>query len=360
MPALIIAEAGVNHNGSLDMALRLIDAAAEAGADIVKFQTFKSSSVIAASAPKAEYQKESTGASESQLEMVRKLELSEADHHRLAEHCAARGIEFLSTPFDFESAAFLVSRMGIRRMKIPSGEVTNAPYVLALARYRLPIILSTGMCTLADIEAALGVIAYGLLGRTESPGPKAFADAFASAEGQAILGGRVELLHCTTEYPAAFEDTNLRAMDTMAAAFGLPVGFSDHTPGIVAPIAAVARGAVVIEKHFTLDRTLPGPDHAASLEPAELAAMVDGIRKTEAALGNGRKIFGAAEARNRPIARRSLIAAKPVSKGEPWTTDNLTCKRPGNGLSPYLYWDFIGRPADRDYAADEMIGMEKA
>lgn len=360
MSTLIIAEAGVNHNGSLDMALALVDAAAGAGADIVKFQTFKSASVIAASAPKAEYQKGTTGAVESQLDMVRKLELSEDAHRHLEARCRERKIEFLSTPFDLESAAFLVRDMGIRRMKTPSGEVTNAPYVLALARYRLPIILSTGMATLADIEIALGVIAFGLLDLPVAPSPAAFAEAYASPEGQAALARHVELLHCTTEYPAAFEDTNLKAMDTMAVAFGLPVGLSDHTPGIVAPIAAVARGATIIEKHFTLDRTLPGPDHAASLEPGELAAMIDGIRKTEAAIGNGRKIYGAAEARNRPIARRSLIAARAVRKGEVWTGENLTCKRPGTGLSPLLYWEFLGKPADRDYAADELVGVEKA
>ena len=359
MPTLIIAEAGVNHNGSLEMALQLVDEAAKAGADIVKFQTFKSASVISASAPKAEYQVQNTGQTESQLEMVKKLELDHAAHRTLQQRCIERGIEFLSTPFDAESAEFLVTDMKVKRIKVPSGELTNAPFLLALARYRLPIILSTGMCTLGDIETALGIIAFGLLGKT-NPSPAAFEAAYVSREGQDILAKSVEILHCTTEYPSAFEDTNLAAMDTMATAFRLPVGFSDHTPGIVVPIAAVARGAVIIEKHFTLDRKLPGPDHIASLEPAELTAMIDGIRKTEKAIGRGVKLYCDVEAKNRPIARRSLMAAKPVKKGEIWTEANLTCKRPGNGISPLRFWDFLGTAANRDYQPDEMLSEEKA
>lgn len=358
-PTLIIAEAGVNHNGSLDLALELIGQARSAGADIVKFQTFKAESVISASAPKAEYQKATTGESESQLEMVRRLELDRAAHLRLVEECERIGIEFLSTPFDAGSAELLVKELGIRRMKIPSGEMTNAPFLLALARYKLPMIVSTGMCTLADVEHALALIAFARLEPKAAPTPAALTDALLSREGQAEIRENVTLLHCTTEYPAAFADTNLRAMDTMAAAFGVPVGLSDHTPGIAVPIAAVARGACVIEKHFTTDRNLPGPDHLASLDPDQLGAMITGIRAVESALGDGVKTIGEAERRNRAIARRSLVALRPIRRGEVWTEQTLGAKRPGTGLSPFSYWNVLGKAATRDYAADEALDPQE-
>ncbi len=354
----VVAEAGVNHNGALDLALRLVDVAADAGADAVKFQTFKAERVIAENAPKAAYQTRTTGAGESQLDMVRKLELKREFHRPIAERCRARGILFMSTAFDEESARFLVDEIKVPVLKIPSGEVTNAPLLLTLARFDLPMILSTGMSTLAEVEAALGVLAFGLTRRQDPPSAAAFADAYASAGGRRALADKVVLLHCTSEYPAAFDETNLRAMDAMREAFGLPVGLSDHTPGIAVPIAAVARGAVTVEKHFTLDRELPGPDHKASLEPGELAAMVAGIRAAEAALGRPVKEPTAAELRNRPVVRRGLVAARAIVKGETFTADNVAPKRPARGLSPMRYWDLIGRSARRAYAPDEPI-LEK-
>ncbi len=355
----VIAEAGVNHNGSLDLALKLIDAARQAGADAVKFQTFKSEAVISLAAPKAEYQKSSTGEAESQLDMVRKLELSATDHLRLLAHCNDCGIRFLSTPFDPGSADFLVQSLDVPLLKIPSGEITNAPFLLHIARLGRPVILSTGMSTLGEVETALAILSFGYLGLSARPGRAAFLDAYASAAGQAILKDMVSLLHCTTEYPAPYDQVNLKVLDTLAVAFGLPVGLSDHTPGIAIPIAAVARGAGIIEKHFTLDRNLPGPDHLASLEPGELAAMVTGIRQVESALGDGLKRPMAAELGNRTIARRSLVAARPVQAGEVWSSDNLTCKRPGGGISPMRFWDYLGNPARRDHAADELLRADR-
>lgn len=351
----VIAEAGVNHNGSIELALKLVDAAAEAGADAVKFQTFKSGSVISLDAPKADYQVANTGSTESQLEMVKKLELSAEQHHQLLAHCKERGILFLSTPFDPLSADLLVHELGVPQLKVPSGELTNAPFLLHIAAYQLPVMMSTGMSTLGEVELALGALAFGFLGNREKPSEAAFRDAYASDAGQQVLREKVTLFHCTTEYPAAFDQVNLKAMDTMVAAFGLPVGLSDHTPGYAMPIAAVARGAVVIEKHFTLDRALPGPDHKASLEPDELAAMVQGIRQVSMAIGDGQKRPTAAEWGTRPIARRSLVAAAQVKAGEIWTTENLTCKRPGSGISPWRYWEYLGKPASRDYRPDELL-----
>lgn len=357
----IIAEAGVNHNGSVEMALRLVDAAATAGADVVKFQTFRTERVIARHAPKAHYQKTNTGSDESQFDMVKRLELGAEAFHTIAAHCAARGIEFLSTPFDEDSLAFLVREMPLQRLKLPSGEITNAPLLLQAARSGLPLVVSTGMCSLGDIEAALGVIALGLLESwgappLEGPTREDFAAAYANPEGRRRLAEKVTLLHCTSEYPAPLDEINLRAMDTLRAAFGLPVGYSDHSEGITVPIAAVALGAVVIEKHFTLDRTLPGPDHRASLEPAELAAMVTAIRHTSRALGSPHKGLQPGEIDTRHVARKSLTAAQPIPAGTFFTPANLTTKRPGTGRSPFDYWSLLGQPATRDYAEDEGIG----
>lgn len=353
--AFIIAEVGVNHNGSLDLAHRLVEAAAAAGADAVKFQTFRADALVSRSAPKARYQVRTTGEAESQHEMIRRLELDEAAHGELVAHCRRAGIEFLSTPFDAGSLEMLAVRFGVSRIKISSGDITNAPFLLQVARTGRPVILSTGMSTLGEVEAALGVLAFGFTEASATPSPARFEEAFASAAGLEALRSRVVLLHCTTEYPAPFADVNLRAMDTLAEAFGLPVGYSDHTPGISVPIAAAARGATVIEKHFTLDRAMPGPDHAASLQPDELGRMVQSIREVEAALGSPRKHPAGSEMGNRAVARKSLVATRAIRKGEAFSPDNLGVKRPGDGVSPFRYWEWLGRAAGRDYARDEGI-----
>lgn len=350
----IVAEAGVNHNGSLDLARRLVDAAADAGADAVKFQTFKADHLVTAGAAKAQYQVSNTGEAGSQLGMLRALELAPADHEVLVAHCRNRGIRFMSTAFDTESLAYLAT-LDMPAIKIPSGDITCGPLLLQAARLRRPLLVSTGMSTLADIEQALGVIAFGLTQTRAPTGRADFEDAWCSAAGRAALHEHVTLLHCVTQYPAPAAAVNLRAMDTMAAAFGLPVGYSDHTLGIDVAIAAVARGATVIEKHFTLDRTLPGPDHPASLEPGELKQMVCAIRRVEQALGSPLKSPAPEEIGNRPIVRRSLVTARPVQRGEAFSADALAFKRPGHGVSPMAFWDLLGRPAQRDYGSDELI-----
>jgi N-acetylneuraminate synthase len=351
----VIAEAGVNHNGSLDQAIRLVDVAADAGADAVKFQTFKADRLASRAAPKADYQLESTGSRESQHQMLSRLELDVAAHHVLARHCKTRGIEFLSTPFDLESLDLLAREFAISRIKLSSGDLTNAPLLLAAARTGKPVILSTGMGTLGEVETALGVLAFGYADSTALPCRRAFEETYCSPAGQAALRDKVALLHCTTEYPAPLADINLRAMATMREAFGLPVGYSDHTQGITIPVAAAALGATVVEKHFTLDRSLPGPDHRASLEPEELKQMVQAIREVETALGSSIKHPAASELKNRPVARKSLVAARAIRNGEPFTEENLTVKRPGSGVSPIHYWDWLGRAADRDYGPDDEV-----
>lgn len=355
MNVFVIAEAGVNHNGDKEMALALIDAAVDAGADAVKFQTFKAEDVASASAPKAAYQNQTTDTGETQLEMLKRLELPHAFHHELFGACKEKGIQFLSTPFDESSLGFLVKELKLETLKIPSGEITNGPLLLQAGISGCGIILSTGMSTLEEVEAALGVLAFGLTEDGKKPSPDAFKDAFASDQGQVALKEKVTVLHCTTEYPAPFEDANLRAMDTMRDTFGLRVGLSDHTPGIAVSIAAVALGADVIEKHFTTDRNLPGPDHRASLEPGELKDMVAGIRAVEQALGDGEKIPQPSEAANREIVRKSLVAARDLAKGETITAADLKAKRPGTGVSPMEYWDRLGQSLDRDVAEDEPL-----
>lgn len=352
MSTFIIAEAGVNHNGSLELAKQLIDAAADAGADAVKFQTFRAEQLVARHAPKAEYQMRTTDAKESQFEMIRKLELTDADHEVLIAHARARRIEFLSTPFDAASLQLLTKRFGLTTIKISSGDITNAPFLLDIARVAQRVILSTGMSTLAEVEAALGVLAFGFIEPNAIPQRNSFGEAYSSDAGQSALRDRVVLLHCTTEYPAPIFEVNLRAMDTMAAAFGLLIGYSDHTGGIHIPIAAVARGASIIEKHFTLDHNLPGPDHKASLEPVELQSMVVAIRDVEQCIGDGIKRPTASELKNRAIARKSLVAARPLVLGEPLA---IVCKRPGYGVSPFEFWSREGRPAGRPYSADEVL-----
>jgi N-acetylneuraminate synthase len=352
----VIAEAGVNHNGSLDMACELIDAAASAGADAVKFQTFRASAVISRFARKAEYQIANTGSEGSQLDMVRKLEFGEAEHKLLIEHCGRRGIEFMSTPFDLESVRLLTERFDLTRLKIPSGEITNLPLLVAVGRIGKPMILSTGMATPEEIEAALSGLAFAMNAPTHAfPTTENLLRAYEAPDLRELLRSRITLLHCTTEYPAPFEDVNLRAMDTLASRFGVPVGYSDHTRGIAIPVAAAARGAVVIEKHITLDRRLPGPDHVASIEPDELSLMVRMIRDVEVSLGDGHKRPMPSEIKNIAIARKSLVAARPVARGELYTQENLTTKRPGSGVSAMRYLEFLGRPAGRDYGQDELI-----
>lgn len=353
---LIIAEAGVNHNGDEKLAFQLVDAAHQAGADIVKFQTFKAKNLVTEQAKQADYQVVNTQKQESQLAMLSRLELSYAAHHQLVKHCESLGIEFLSTAFDAESLDFLVNDLGLKRLKLPSGELTNAPLVLEHARTGCDLIVSTGMATLADIEMALGVIAFGYTAaENEVPSVIAFQQAYASAAGQKALKEKVTILHCTTEYPAPMAEINLKAMDTLGSAFDLPAGYSDHSEGIVIPIAAVARGAVLIEKHFTLDKNMEGPDHKASLEPDELAAMVKAIRQVEVALGSAVKSPTVSEVKNKAVARKSLVASQTIRAGEPFSADNLSIKRPGSGMSPYQYWEMFERSASQDYQAGDLI-----
>jgi len=351
----VIAEAGVNHNGDLGRALALIDAAAEAGADAVKFQTFKPEALASRHASQADYQIRNEGDSGSQLAMLKRLALPFDNHHALLARCKERNIEFLSSPFDPDSARFLIEEMALPRLKLGSGELTNGPLLLQIAEANRPLFLSTGMATLNEIREALGVVAFGFLNDETPPSHAAFNDAFCNQQGQELLKERITLLHCTTEYPCPPDQVNLRAMDTLAETFGLPVGYSDHTLGIHVSLAAVARGAQVIEKHFTLDRQLPGPDHLASLEPEELKTMIDGIRELSLALGSPDKMPSPAEQKNMMVARKSLIAAQAIVCGETFTVDNVTIKRPGNGRSPMDYWEIMGQTARQNYDADEVI-----
>jgi N-acetylneuraminate synthase len=355
MSTYIIAEAGVNHNGSMDLARELIEVAADAGVDAIKFQTFRSGELVAEGAPKADYQTETTDDGESQAEMLDQLELTSDQHYTIAQHCAEKDLQFLSTPFDAQSARFLVDEFDVPRIKIGSGELTNGPLLLNIARLGRPVLLSTGMGTLGEVEQALSVLAYGYIAEGNRPTLEELECAFASTEGQDALSQNVTLLHCVTEYPAPVESVNLRVMDTLREAFGLPVGLSDHTTGNAVPIAAVARGATLIEKHFTLDRSLPGPDHEASLEPEELRAMVQGIRDAEAAVGTARKTPTDPEWKNRPVVRKSLVATQPIKEGEKLTPKNIGVKRPGDGTSPMRYWEYLGTTASRSYRSNDQV-----
>ena len=327
----VIAEAGVNHNGDIEIAKQLIDAASEAGADAVKFQTFQADSLVCRTAKKAEYQLETTDRTETQYDMLKKLELTPQMHRELIEHCLKRNIMFLSTPFDLESIK-LLSELGMQIYKIPSGEITNLPYLREIAKQQKKIILSTGMSSMDEVKAAVNVLKNN---GTEE----------------------ITLLHCNTQYPTPISDVNLLAMVKMREETGLPVGYSDHTQGIEVPIAAAALGAEVIEKHFTLDRKMEGPDHKASLEPQELMQMVVGIRKIESALGSKIKQVSESEMTNVAIVRKSIVAAANIKRGEKYTEKNLTTKRPATGISPMLWDEVIGKTADRDYKVDEMIGF---
>lgn len=331
---IIIAEAGVNHNGSMSMAKQLIDAAKDCGVDYVKFQTTKSpESITSKFAQMAEYQKNNLHQDESQLEMLRKILLKMEDFGELNDYCKELGVNFMSTPFDLDSIDYLAG-LNMDYWKIPSGEITNLPYLRKIARLGTPVIMSTGMCTMEDIEAAMNVLT-----------------------NNGLITDQISLLHCNTEYPTPFEDVNLSAMQTLKRHFGVRVGYSDHTKGIEVPIAAVAMGAEVIEKHFTLDRTLPGPDHVASLEPQELKAMVNAIRNIEKAIGSGIKQVSPSEQKNIAIARKSIIAACDIHKGEVFTEENLTVKRPGSGISPMRWDEVVGQIAKHDFVEDELIEL---
>lgn len=327
----IIAEAGVNHNGSLELAKRLVDVAAEAGADAVKFQTFRADKLVSRKAQKAEYQKRTTAAEETQYEMIKKLELDENAHSELIRYCREQRIMFLSTPFDHDSIDML-NDFGMPIFKIPSGEITNLPYLRHIGRLGKEVILSTGMADLGEIEDALDVL-------MQAGVPKE----------------KITVLHATTEYPCPIAEVNLRAMQTIRAAFGVKVGYSDHTQGIEVPIAAVAMGACVVEKHFTLDRSMEGPDHKASLEPKELQAMVRAIRQVTQALGDGIKKPSKSEIKNIAIARKSIVAARPIKIGEAFSVDNIFIKRPGNGISPMRWEEVLGQVARKDYQEDDLI-----
>jgi N-acetylneuraminate synthase len=351
---LVIAEAGVNHNGKLETALALVDAAADAGADIVKFQTFNASALAGRSAQKADYQQRTTGSSESQLAMLQRLELPQSAHHTLIAHASRRGVEFLSTPFDPASLQFLLS-LKLPRIKIGSGDLTNAPLLHEVAKAGATLILSTGMATLGEVEQALGVLAHGYGASREAPGIGAFQAAWRDPQARQRLAQRVSLLHCTTEYPCPPNDVNLAAMATMRSAFQLPVGYSDHTDGIEISVAAVAMGATIIEKHLTLDRRAEGPDHAASLEPGDFKRMVSAIRNIEGAIGDGLKTPKDSEIKNVPIARKSLVAARALKAGEVLGPDDIASKRPGSGRPPIDYWSLIGTAAPRPYDTDDPL-----
>lgn len=351
---LIIAEAGVNHDGSLEKALALVDAAADAGADIVKFQTFNAKALAGSAAKKADYQQRTTGADESQLAMLERLELPQAAHHTLIARAKECGIEFLSTPFDDASLALLLS-LKLPRIKIGSGDLTNAPLLHAAARAGTMLILSTGMATLGEVEEALGVLAHGYAQRMDPAGVASFRAAWRDPAARAALARHVSLLHCTTEYPCPVADVNLSAMATMRSAFQLPVGYSDHTDGFEISVAAVALGATIIEKHLTLDRKAAGPDHAASLEPDDFKRMVSAIRNVEAALGDGVKTPKESEIRNVPVARKSIVAARALKAGEIIGPADITAKRPGVGRPPIDYWSVIGTAAPRALEPDDPV-----
>ena len=331
---LIIAEAGVNHNGDIAKAKALIDKGAEAGVDYVKFQTFKAANLVTKQAKRAAYQDKNTQNNDSQYEMLKKLELSQAVHQELIDYCAQKGVQFLSTGFDIESLEFL-ARLGITIAKVPSGEITNLPYLRKVAALFPEVILSTGMATIIEIKDAVKVLT-----------------------DNGVNKDKITVLHCNTEYPTPMEDVNLRAMLHIQQEVGIAIGYSDHTLGIEVPIAAVALGATIIEKHFTLDKTLPGPDHKASLEPDELKAMVMAIRNIEKAVGgSGLKEVSTSEAKNKPIARKSIVASKSIKKGDFFTEENITVKRPGMGISPMQWDDVIGKTAKKDFEEDDLIEL---
>ncbi len=355
MKTFIIAEAGVNHNGSLKMAKELVMVAKEAGADAVKFQTFKAENLVTKQAQQATYQVENLKEETSQFAMLKKLELTFEEFVELQSFCKTEQIEFLSTPFDFESVDFLLEDIAIATAKIPSGELTNAPFIHYIASKQKPIILSTGMATVEEIHEALAFISYGLVKSKEPVTIENVYNFYATEEAKEALKKYVTILHCTTQYPAPMDSINLKAMIEMERIFQLPIGLSDHSEGIHIPLAAVGMGATVIEKHFTLDKTLEGPDHVASLNPDELKSMITGIREIEQALGDGIKSPTPIELQNRIPVRKSLVAKKPIQAGEVISVNNLTVKRPGDGMQPSKYWSLIGEIASKSYEEDDLI-----
>ena len=354
MSVLIIAEAGVNHNGEKSKALSLIEVAAESGADVVKFQTFKASRLALPTAPKANYQSKNTNALESQFDMLTTLELPFEWHSELQAHAKGLGIEFISTAFDIESLAFLET-LGLPFYKVPSGEITNGPLLLAFAQTGKRIILSTGMANLGEIEQALAILFWGYAHSRKPTSLNEIWNYWSRSDSSANWPERVSLLHCTSQYPTPMEEVNLRAIETLSQSFGLSVGYSDHTEGLLIPVAAVALGAEIIEEHFTLDRSMAGPDHRASLEPGELSQMVRDIRRTEIALGGGRKKTQPSEWNTRTAARQQIIASRDISLGEIFSTDNLRTARTGKGESPVHIWDLYGSRALRDYIRNSPI-----
>lgn len=351
----VIAEAGVNHNGDPEMALELVDVAAMAGADAIKLQTFVPELVISPTAQKASYQMETTGSAGSQLDMVKQLRLDEDAHRQIQKRCAERNIDFLSTPFDLKSLQFLIVGLKISTIKLSSGDITYGPLLYAAALQAEYLIISTGLCSLQDITEAMDLVAFAITNAAPPKNRKAIAGARQNPEAAALLRKKVTLLHCVSEYPAPADELNLKAMDTLAETFGVAVGFSDHSLGITAPIAAAARGACIVEKHFTLDRTLPGPDHRASLEPEELTEMVRSIRFVEQALGDGVKQPSASELQNLQVVRRSLTATRDISAGEPMTDEAMVAVRPSGGRSPMDYWDILNSPAPQAYRKGEPL-----
>jgi len=354
-PVYIIAEAGVNHNGSLATAFKLVDAAVKAGADAVKFQSFKAHKLVTATAKKADYQHRNQNDGKSQLEMLKALELSEAEQLQLFHYCQTQAIDFLSSPFDAQSCAFLLHKLGLDTIKLGSGELTNAQLLIQISQAKVKLILSTGMSTLEDIHQALAILAYGY-SHSEAPASSDdFSTAYQSTQGKALLQQYVTLMHCTTEYPCPVNEVNLAAINTLKKHFSLPCGYSDHTRGIHISVAAAALGVPVIEKHFTLDQSLPGPDHKASIEADSLAQLVHQVRDIEQALGNKHKQVTASEEKNRQIARKGLYAATKIKKGERFTQNNIILKRPVCRTTGFDYWDIIGQPAEQDYLMDEPI-----
>ena len=353
-PIFIIAEAGVNHNGERDMAFQLVDAAVDAGADAVKFQTFVAEHVTTKLTKKAVYQQRNSGKDESQYEMLKKLELPHELHYDLIDYCKGKKILFLSTAFDFESLEFLYRKLALKILKIASGEITNGPFLLAHARTGKALILSTGMASMGEIEEALGVLAFGYLS-SEKPSRAEFQEVYCSKEGQQVLKEKVTLLHCTSEYPVPMHDINLKAMITLRDAFGLKVGYSDHSEGISVATAAAALGATLIEKHFTLDKHLQGPDHKASLNPVELKEMVSAIHSVEQALGTGVKCVMPMELDNKNSVRKCIVAKCKIVKGENYSKHNLTFKRTEQGLNPMNYWDMLGTPSHHNYEAGDVL-----
>lgn len=350
----IIAEAGVNHNGQRDIAFSLVDVAADSGADAVKFQTFDASRLASKSAPKAAYQNKNTDCLESQLDMLKRLELPVEWHTELQAHARHRGIEFISTAFDLESLKFL-NDIDIPFFKVPSGELTNGPLLWHFAQTKKPLILSTGMATLSEVEQGLAIVAHALNNSHEPASMLEVWRSWTDPDVRMSLQGQVSLLHCTSQYPTPANMVNLRAMDTLANAFGLRVGYSDHTEGCLVPVAAVARGATIIEKHFTLDKSMPGPDHKASLMPEELGRMVSEIRTVEQMLGDGSKAPQACEWDTRMAARQQVVATREISIGSVFVRADLTTARNGSGLDPVMLWELVGSPARRDYFEGEKI-----